>query len=1335
MTKQILLFIILTGFAQTLFGQHVFTWQRTYGVETLDDFAEDIVQIPDGDYVFTGSTNGFDGDGYDIFLVKLDRVGNVMWSREHGTPAMDKGRSLAMTDDGGFAIVGMTLDTENGDSDVFFIKTDAEGNEEFTQTYGLPTLNEEGFSLQATADGGYIITGFAVNMDNDEELYLIKTRADGSVQWSNTYGGIKDDRGHSVIITSDGGYAVAGVTESIGSGKEDAFLLKTDFVGNEMWARAYGNSNNNAANELIQTSDGGFLLTGYNEFAAYVPEDLYIVHTDANGVEIWDRSFGGSFNMTGHSISAVSSGGFIVAGERSFNAANTSTDVFLMRLGSTGVPMWEKTIGGSQEEKASSIFHTADGGFVVAGLQFGEFNGTNSNALVLKLSELGDIDTTFNVVVEENSPLPCADSETGAIDVWVTGGEYPYHYDWDREELSGFHATDLATGTYIVTVTGTDNQVIEQNITISTLPELTVQIEALSPESCNGLMDGMAESFVEGGTGEYTYEWDNGQVTFITNTLSAGLHTLTVTDENGCTVIGEVLIESGLELDITVTENHPASCANAEDGQFSLDTESGLPPYQYDIGDGFSSNSTFSNLASGLYSVTVQDALGCTTETTVGIEELDDNGPTATFFFQQDGLSIDFTADILGAVEHLEWDFGDGQTTNDLNPQHQYDGDGNYQVCLMVSNPCGAYNICQTVAITTCSDVPLTASFSSASNSFTAAFEATTEAIVDSYFWDFGDGSTSNAANPSHTFMANGLYEVCLTVGSHCGEMTACQTIEIDNSTAVALWVQGQISPRDSSISVPVKVKRFDNVAVIQTTIITGNVGIARIVGVDNFGIEGLDANHFTIEEDHLTLRWQDPTNTGISLEDSTTIFSIQLELIGTSGECTLIDFGDSPTPTEITQIENNTPVMAEKETAGGEVCRIDRVSIAGMIATEDEVTVNEVTVFNCSEEFGLTGFDGLYDFEIPAGGTCEVTPEKDGWHSNGVSTLDIVIIRKHILNTAPLNSPYKMIAADVNNSGTITGLDMVIIRKLVLNEIDEFPAVDSWRFVPAAYDFPNPANPFDPGFPESLTFNETFHSFSNQDFIAIKMGDVNNSAIPNFTGEEVEERTGQKVIFELPNSFLKKREMVRLPLKAKDFKNIAGFQMALEIDETLLDFQQIHSKKLAINPSNFSYQNGQLILSWTAQEAIENGISLDDNAILMELEFLVKKPITISKAIQLNNKHLNAEIYNSTLSTSSLVLQFSNSSTDLNSLAVQIQPNPTISRIQTKFFLPKTGKVQLYLYDVRGQLVKSTNSNSSVLEKGWQEIEVDLSGLEKGVYSLVIQTENGQVVEKVVKY
>ena len=259
-------------------------WNKTYG-GTGDDGAVDLVQTADGGYALAGDTRSYGAGDYDFWLVKTDVSGNAQWNRTYGGTGNDRAETLVQTADGGYALAGHTTSFGAGDYDSWLVKTDYAGNMQWNKTYG-GTNTDSASSMVQTSDGGYALAGWrGGSVLYGSWAWLVKTDSSGSELWSNTYGGSRVDEARSVVQTSDGGYALAGYTYSYGAGNGDFWLVKADSSGKMQWNQTYeGTYNGDEAHSMVQTSDGGYALAGYSDSYGAGESDFWLVKTDENGV-------------------------------------------------------------------------------------------------------------------------------------------------------------------------------------------------------------------------------------------------------------------------------------------------------------------------------------------------------------------------------------------------------------------------------------------------------------------------------------------------------------------------------------------------------------------------------------------------------------------------------------------------------------------------------------------------------------------------------------------------------------------------------------------------------------------------------------------------------------------------------------------------------------------------------------------------------------------------------------------------------------------------------------------------------------------------------------------
>jgi hypothetical protein len=338
---------------------------RTYGGMS-DDRAFSVQQTSDGGYIVAGSTYSFGAGDYDIFLIKTDANGNIQWAKTYGGTDGDIAWSVQQTLDGGYIVAGWTNSFGAGGVDVFLIKTDANGNIQWAKTYG-GTGYDLAYSVQQTSDGGYIAASWTDSFGAGIwDIFLIKTDANGNIQWAKTYGGTGEDLVSSVQQTSDGGYILAGWTTSFGAGSSDFFLIKTDANGNLQWAKTYGGISHDAAYSVQQTSDGGYIVAGYTFSFGAGNYDFFLIKTDANGNIIWAKTYGEAGYDLAYSVQQTSDGGYIVAGY-TYSFGTGSFDFLLIKTDASGNVQWAKTYGGTGDDGALSVQQTSDGGYIVAG--------------------------------------------------------------------------------------------------------------------------------------------------------------------------------------------------------------------------------------------------------------------------------------------------------------------------------------------------------------------------------------------------------------------------------------------------------------------------------------------------------------------------------------------------------------------------------------------------------------------------------------------------------------------------------------------------------------------------------------------------------------------------------------------------------------------------------------------------------------------------------------------------------------------------------------------------------------------------------------------------------
>ena len=362
--KKIILILFFTSFTIIhIAAQSQF--QRTIG-GTNNDQAYSIIQTTDGGYVAAGYTYSFATVNMDIYIVKLNSSGTLQWTKTIGGTSEELASSIIQTTDGGFALAGYTRPTETWNSDFYIVKLDATGSFQWSRTLDRANYDFATSIIQTTA-GGFAIGGYsATGGVFTDDIYIVKLDTGGTYQWSKTYGGSHDDIAYSIIQTTDGGFALAGLSDSYGP-YNVFYITKLDSSGMLQWNRLIGETGTGGdAACIIQTTDGGFALAGEFTPTGTGNYRMYIVKLSSSGTLQWTRTLGGTGNEKAQSIIQTADGDFVVAGyTNSFGAGNY--DMYIAKLNSSGSLVWSKTVGGIGDDQAQSISKTNDGGFVVAG--------------------------------------------------------------------------------------------------------------------------------------------------------------------------------------------------------------------------------------------------------------------------------------------------------------------------------------------------------------------------------------------------------------------------------------------------------------------------------------------------------------------------------------------------------------------------------------------------------------------------------------------------------------------------------------------------------------------------------------------------------------------------------------------------------------------------------------------------------------------------------------------------------------------------------------------------------------------------------------------------------
>ncbi len=412
---------------------------------------------------------------------------------------------------------------------------------------------------------------------------------------------------------------------------------------------------------------------------------------------------------------------------------------------------------------------------------------------------------------------------------------------------------------------------------------------------------------------------------------------------------------------------------------------------------------------------------------------------------------------------------------------------------------------------------------------------------------------------------------------------------------------------------------------------------------------------------------------------------------------------------------------------------------MAGVISRENQDAVEsvQVSLSGQMDTSMMTNAAGTYEFaDLPMGQDYTLTPFRDDDHRNGVTTFDLILIQQHLLGISPLQSPYKRIAADANKSGSITTLDMIHIQQLILGITTEFPNNTAWRFVDEDFVFPVPANPWFSPFPESITINNLDSDMMSNDFVAIKVGDVNNTAQTTaFTAGQVavEDRNFTETFrLQVPDKELQPGASIELPFYLPSEEVVEGYQFTLEFDPSLLSFSEAYYG-LADEHSLGLYAAGQGLLtaSWYQNGRMALPRS-GDKAELFRLRFQVpasaQAGLRVHELFEISSRYTSAEAYGEDGSLQRVQLDFiQESDAQASFRLLQNQPNPFRELTNIGFELPEAGTAQLSIFDLNGRLLRTYEGAFSKGYHEWVVRRDDLSYGNAGSSVLYYQLRMGE--------
>ncbi|MFH1320788.1 MAG: DNRLRE domain-containing protein [Bacteroidota bacterium] len=666
------------------------TFQKTFGGGNQDYIRKGMCLTNDGGYVFAGWTESFGAGDQDVYINKVDNNGTLLWSKAFGGINPDLAQSVIQTPDSGFLIAGITQSFGAGTWDGYLLKLDNTGNLLWSKAYG-GSGDERFIRAQNTNDGGIIALGWTTsNGAGSTDFYLVKTDNIGTIQWTKTYGGSNYDEGRFVQQTSDNGYIITGYGGSFGAGAWDVYLVKTDSLGNLEWSKTYGGPSLEVGTSVKQANDGGYIIVGRTESFGAGNADVLLIKTDTIGNLEWVKTFGGSNIDHCKTVLQTSLGEYVISGlTSSFGSGNY--DAQLLKTDGQGNLIWARTYGGSNDELGWALQQTDGGGYLIGGYT-NSFGAGNNDVYIIKTNcdgYSGCNDSSFTPT--ETSPSITVTSPSMSVS---SGG------------IEAIAATIASSANTIDSTLCSDTTIISP-----------VSCDLTANFSADTVCIGDSTSFTDLSTDStaniiiWRWYFDDGDSIFgvqnpkhLYSTADTFLVTLIVSNDSvpACfdTIIKPVIV---LDTNTVFTPPNDTICSGDSIYLGPLNMICGKPPYTYSwtpttgLSDSTIANPKAGPLITTTYFITVTDSLGVIATDSITITV--DTGCCKSFAligsdpFYCFGETVYLTNNSIGETGAIyNWDFGlnaiPGSYTGTPPPPVTFDTSGVLQVQLVLNDSC-----------------------------------------------------------------------------------------------------------------------------------------------------------------------------------------------------------------------------------------------------------------------------------------------------------------------------------------------------------------------------------------------------------------------------------------------------------------------------------------------------------------------------------------------------------------------------------------------------------------------------------------------------------------------
>ena len=374
---------------------------KTFG-GLRDDRGKYVQETSDKGYILIGQTGSNGAGGFDIWVIKTDDDGNIIWDKTYGGPKNEEGVVIQETNDNGFIIAGITSSIGNGDRDIWLIKIDIDGNIIWDKTFGGDKWDVPD-SILLLEDGSYIILASTESFGaGDFNVWLIKADSNGNEIWNHTFGGDDYDAGNWIQHTNDGGYMLACTSSLNEDCNPDILIIKTDANGNELWNKRFGGTGSEGSS-MIESKEGGFVIVGYKTVSIF-GRDVWLIEIDEDGNEMWNQTYGASSEEWGYFLQITDNGDIIIVGH-SWYFEYKQYDIWLIKTDKNGNQKWNRLFGGDKYDRGYCLCKTSAGNYLIIGSTASFGNGNDFHDIwLLKINASAIQDGTYDVILHGDPP-------------------------------------------------------------------------------------------------------------------------------------------------------------------------------------------------------------------------------------------------------------------------------------------------------------------------------------------------------------------------------------------------------------------------------------------------------------------------------------------------------------------------------------------------------------------------------------------------------------------------------------------------------------------------------------------------------------------------------------------------------------------------------------------------------------------------------------------------------------------------------------------------------------------------------------------------------------------